>query len=380
MRASFAFLFVPLALACNTSVALGPQNGVAMQDTFALDLFGPPTDAINTPYVAGAKFDVDLVATGVDTKGWTITSSDPGVLRVDAPASAQALDFPVTAVATGHTVLSIVDAKGTVVHTHDVDVDEPDTVELHSHGLMLAGLPDAQSKLSHVNVVDGGAATLLVRYFKGAQELWGNGAVTTSAAGSVVAKTTQSYLGDARDWIEIDAAGSGSAQVTLSVGGRAVAVVPVNVVGASDIARIDLLGQSDSQAQEGQSLYVFARATDAQNDDVYGASFSWEVDGSAVASSPIVGVPADLLTYQFTSSKSEAVSAGVDGFTSSLSVHGKGGTVESTSDVACSVSRGPGGAGSTGALALALGAIAAAAARRRLSRSASPSGSPARAR
>jgi hypothetical protein len=365
MRPALFLLVAPVMLACN---GLGNQNGVAMQDTFALDLFGPPQDAINTPYVAGAKFDVNVVANGVDTTGFRVTSSDPTVLRIDrVSSSTSSLDFPAIAAGVGHATLSIVDAKGNVVHSHDVDVDEPDGVELHSHGLMLGGLPDAQTKLSHVNVLESGTATLLVRYFKGSQELWGNGAVTASSVGAVDARTTRSSFGDARDWIEIDASQLGSGQVTLSVGGSAVAVVPVSVVDAGSVARVGMLAQSDSQAQDGQSLAVFARASNAQGDDVYGASFTWQINGAAIAPSATMGYgrPADLLTYQYKGSQSETVSASIDGDSSSLSVHGQGGTIGSSADVGCSVARGAGAAGGGGVFALALGAVVAAAARRR---------------
>lgn len=367
MRSTLFLLVAPVMLACNTNI--GSQNGVAMQDTFALDLFGPPTDAINSPYVAGAKFDVDIVSTGVDTTGYRVTSSNQAVLRIDAPTSPSSLDFPAAAVGVGHATLSIVDAKGNVVHTHDVDVDEPDSVQLHSHGLMLAGLPDAQTQLSHVNVVDGGTAMLLVRYFKGSQELWGNGAVKIAATGPLDATTTASGFGDANDWIGISAYKTGGGQVTLTVGGSQLAVVPVDVVDQAAIAQVTLVAQGDSQAHTGDSLYVFARSTNAQGEDVYGGSYAWEINGVGAETAGLktgYGMPADLFTYKYDSSQNETVTALLGGFNSSVSVHGKGGSVDSTAAVACSVTRGPGNAGAWGGLGLAIAAVVAAARRRRV--------------
>jgi len=357
MRFAIPFLALPLLLGCTGSHV--DDSGIALQDSFRLDLLGPPQEAINSPYVTGAAFTVDVVANGYATQGWRLTSSDPTVIAVGGSLTSS-LDFPVTALHPGHATLSVVDSSGKVLHAHDVDVDQPDRVELHSHGLMLGGLPDAQTQVSSVNIVTGGTATLLVRYFKGSQELWGNGAVTTSATGPISGRTIRSTFGDERDWIAIDANADGSAQVTLSVAGSELAAIPVSVVAYTTVTRVSLLAQSEGQAQDGQSLSIFARATDAQGQDVYGSNFAWYVEGATgSATSATGGGPSDTFSYVYKGSSSETVTASADDQTSNVTVHGDGGTVGSSATVACAIAGAPGSAAAGGAVGWGAGGAAA---------------------
>jgi hypothetical protein len=344
-----------------------PAKGVGMQDSLTLDLFAPPVDELNTPYVAGAKFDVTISSNGYGSmSGWTVVSSDPSVIAVGAANPRQPQDFPVTAAGSGHATLSVLDASGKVLDSHPVDVDEPDSVQLHAHGLMMAGMDDSQTQVTHASVVEGGRATFLVRYFKGSQELWGNGAVQPAATGSVTVTTKESGFGDARDWIELDAAQAGSGQVSLGVGGQNVATVPVDVVGVDQVARVTLYPQSESGAKDGAQLYVFARALDAQGGDVWGGSFDWAAGGAAVTSGAgSLGGPTDLLAYTYEHAQSESVSATLGTYSSSATVHGNGATLDTSANVGCAVARGAGTGGGAGGFALLLGAAGVVAARRR---------------
>jgi hypothetical protein len=359
-----------LSLACN--VNLDPGHSVAMQDSLEITLFGPAQEDLHTPYVAGARFNINVATTdysGSDTSGWSLKSSNPSVVSVDSQSSP--LNFQVSTATTGHATLTVVDGSGHVFDSHDVDVEEPDSVQLASHGLLLAGLSDTQAQVTRGSVVEGGTATFLVRYFKGGQELYGNGAVTATGTGSVTATTTSSSFGDDRDWIEIDAEQTaGSGQVALSVGGQTVTTIPAPVVPSSDITRVGTLAQSDSNAKDGNALFVFARAFDAGGADIYGASFSWLVGG--VSATPAAGsssarMPSDVLSYTYKGGSSETVTAGLGGETSSTTVHGSGGTVLSTADTGCSLAHGA-GAGERANTGLLLAASVAAALSRRARR------------
>jgi hypothetical protein len=313
-----------------------------MQDSFEITLFGKAQEDLHTPYVAGAKFDINIATTDYpDTTGWGLKSSDPSVLSIDVRSAN--LDFQVTAVGTGHATLTVVDANGRVLDQHDVEVAQPDSVQLAAHGLLLAGLSDSAAQVTQASVVAGGTATFLVRYYKGSQELYGNGAVTTTSTGAVTAVTTTSSFTDARDWVEVDATQqTGQGQVALAVGGRTVATIPASVVPATQIASVATLAESDANANDRDVLYVFARAFDGQGVDIYGASFSWETGGTAPRPLAPGSGPTDVLRYTFKSSSSETVTASLDALSSSTTVHGVGGTLDSTADTGCSVGRTPG--------------------------------------
>jgi hypothetical protein len=364
LLAPLVFTSAALTCACNVDVQspLNPGPSVAMQDSFELDLLGPATDDLHTPYVNGAKFDITIATTGYTataTTSWSLESGDSTVIRVDGSTSPG--NFQVETVGTGHTTLSVVDAKGNVLDTHGVDVAEPDSVQLCAHGLLLGGLSDAQAQVTQASVLEGGTATFLVRYFQGSQELWGNNAVRPTGTGAVTAMTTTSSFGDDRDWVEVDAAQPGTGQVSLVVGGSTMAVIPTTVVASSAIQSVGALAQSDANASNGNTLYVFARAFDAQGGDVYGASFAWQVGGAAV-SSALTGssMPSDVLSYTYSSSASETVSDELGSFASPLiTIHGTGAAVESTAEVGCSVARAAGSNGAAGGgLVLVLGAAA----------------------
>ncbi len=353
--------------ACNTD----PGKSVAMQDTLDLTLGGPVHDDMHSPYVAGSKFTVNINSTDYsvsESANWTLRSSDPSVIQIGAPVTS-GTGFQVSALGTGHTVLSVLDSGGSVLDSHAVDVAQPDHVELCSHGLLLAGYSDTQAQITQANIVEQGTATFLVRYYLGGQEIWGNNAVTATGSGAVTAMTTTSTLGDERDWVRVDAAQAGSGQVALVIGNAPATVVPTTVVASTSIHSVGALAQSDSGASDGNVLYVFARAFDAGGGDIYGGSFYWTAGGAPAASTTLASAnqPTDALAYTYKRSASEAVSVALDGFTSSpVTIHGTGATVTSTAATNCSVGGAPGrGAGAAGAVMLGLVAAGGLAARGR---------------
>ncbi len=364
--ASLSALLV-LGPACNTD----PGKSVAMQDSLDLTLTGPVHDDMHTPYVQGSTFTVNIPSTDYspsETATWTLRSSDPSVIQVGSP-SGSGTGFQVSALGTGHTVLSVLDAGGNVLDSHAVDVAQPDHVALCSHGLLLAGYSDAQAQVTKASIVEQGTATFLVRYYLGGQEIWGNNAVTATGSGAVTAMTTTSTLGDERDWIRVDASQAGSGQVSLVIGNAPATVIPATVVASTSIQSVGALKQSDSGASDGDGLHVFARAFDARGGDIYGGSFSWNIDGAPTVSTTPASEnqPTDALAYTYKGSVSEPVSVALDGYTSApVMIHGTGGTVTSTAAVNCSVGRTPGrGAGAACASMLGLVAAGAFAARSR---------------
>lgn len=371
-RTSFFPLLALLtvASACNP-VNLDPGPSVAMQDTFEITLFSKATDDLHTPYVQGAKFSIDIATTDYPSSalaGWTLQSSNPAVVQVQGSQNSGS-SYAIAAVGTGETVLSVLDASGHVLDSHTVDVAQPDHVELCAHGLLLGGYTDGQSQVTQATVIQQGTATFLVRYYLGSQELFGNNAVVATGTGAVTASTTTSSFGDDRDWVEVDAAQPGSGQVSLAVGSEAPTVIPATVVAPSAVQSVGVLPQTDAGASDGDQLYVFARAFDAQGLDIFGASFTWNVNGApATGTLPSGTQPSDVLAYTYKGSASESVSDGLASYTSSaVTIHGTGATVESTADVGCSVARAS-GTGTGGELALGLVVAGAVASRRRRSR------------
>jgi hypothetical protein len=343
------------------------EHAAGMQDDLGLAIDLDNSNILHSPYVAGSQFTISLQPGAHTTNdGWTLTSSNPSVLQVGAPGSGSNSNaFAVTAAGAGHATLTVNDKGGNAIDSADVDVDVPTRLQLCEQGLLYAGYSDDQAALDSVQVVDEGTATFLVRYFSDSQELHGNNALTATNSSLALASVTSTAF-SASDFVQITGTSTGATSVHLAAGG-ATLDLPVTVVDPSAVQRMTLAPESESGAQEGQELYVFARAFDANGNDVYGSSFAWSVDGNTPQCCPNSSEPSDLLAYQYHASGTEDVSTSLDGQSASVTVHGTPSStdISSSEDTGCSIGRGLGAPGSAAADVFLLGLVAAATRRRR---------------
>ena len=345
------------------------EHPASLQDSFSGDVFAPMfgnNNGLSTPYVEGAKFTITVdPGQNQNTTGWKLSSSDPTVMQIGTQTGTGNDDWSVTATGAGHATLTVLDENGKVIDSEGIDVDVPTEVQLCAQGLLLAGASDDKAAVTSIQLVSGGTATFLVRYFDGSQELAGNNALHPTGSGVATTATVAANV-SVRDFLEVSASDAGSGGVSLAVG-QSVNQVPVTAVDPSTVKSVALAGQDDSKAKNGDTLYVFGRALDADGNDIYGASFSWDVNGAPLpAKSFLIGGPADVLTYQYTSSQSETVSDALSDLSASITVHGAPSTTSegSTENVGCSVARGVGREGGAAGLGI-LGAVAVLASRRR---------------
>ncbi|HEY1691928.1 MAG TPA: hypothetical protein VGG39_07190 [Polyangiaceae bacterium] len=347
------------------------ENPASMQDDFASDVLAPLLgngNGLSTPYVLGAKFNVTLEAGGGgSTAGWTLVSSDPSVLEVETQGGGSTSAWPVMAAGSGHTTLSVVDGSGKTLDSEGVDVAAPASAQLCAHGLLLAGESEAQAAVPSVEMLAGGTAAFLVRYFGAdGHELAGNSGATPSATGAVTSSLAAASF-SARDFLVVGASQAGTGTVTLDVGSFQLQV-PVDAVQWTTVEKVAYAAQSESGAQSGATLWVYGRALDAQGADVFGASFTWQANGVAIAapSPTVLGGPTDLVSYAYDPSQEETLTVVLQGdgevlqaSSASLQVHATPGTTteQTAAQVGCSVAGGAAGAGgSTGGLAGTIGA------------------------
>jgi MYXO-CTERM domain-containing protein len=336
-----------------------------MADSFDLDIFGPHEDDLHYPYVAGAQFDITAQshAGNLDQSGWTLTSSDPSVIAVtlgtvaSGVGNAGDLDAQITAVAAGTSTLTLKDGSGNVLDSHEVTVAVPDRAAVFAQGLLLTG-SEANAEVTQASVIAGGEATFLVRYYQGTTELNGNHVLVPTATGGVAVQTVSTSFAASRDFLQILGAptpttASQPATVTLAAASATLGALAVVSVDPSVVTNVSVDAESESGASKGNQIFLYAHAVDGQANDIYGVSFDWEINGVSTSAATFGG-PTDLFAYNYDSSVTESVEAQYDGFSPAVTVHGKGGTVESTADVGCSVSGTP-GKGSTSPLALLFG-------------------------
>ena len=331
---------------CLVAGCQATEAPASMQDDMSKDIFAPlfgNANGLSTPYVQGSTFGITVVAgSGQNSAGWQLTSSNPTVMVVGAhdPPSTP---WSVTASGIGESTLSVVDTSGKVLDSAVIQVEAPTSVQLCAQGLLISGESDSESTVSTIQVVSGGTATFLARYFNGSQELFGNNALHPTGSG-VASATTASADYSVRDFLEVSAADAGSGSVSLGVG-QLETQVPVVAVDPSTIAKVGYAAESEANASKGETMYVFGRAFDAQGDDFFGASFAWSVDGTPLT--PLIHItngPTDLLTYQYTPSQTETVADSLEGFSASTVVHGAPSTTaaSSTENVGCAIARGVG--------------------------------------
>jgi hypothetical protein len=331
---------------CGSGVSVA--HPVTMSDSFDLDIFGAHTNTLHFPYLAGSQFSISVSSnTNADMTGWTIVSSDPDVIRVGPLYNGSS---NVTTGGDGQATISVVDESGRVQDSQDVTVELPDQVSIYAQGLLLTGAGDTASEVTSVSVLSGGEAIFLVRYFKEGTELFGSGALTTTATGDVTASTVLggdgNLLAAARDFVEVTppSGAGGSGSLSLVLANVVVSTLPVTTV--TSVSHVDLVAQSTETAKTGDPLVVYAHAVDATGQNVFGASYGWTVNGASVGDPQydVSSGPSDLFEYNYNPSVTETVGADLDSFSPTTTVHGQGGTVDSTVEqsLACAVCA-PGG-------------------------------------
>jgi hypothetical protein len=366
MRPAVALLLSSLAAVALTGCTAGSArpdggaDGVTLTDAFDRDIIGPHVNDLHSPYLAGASFPVSVTTRRErDATGWTLSSSDPDVVRVVTPLEGGLAR--VTAGNPGRATLSVLDRSGAVLASHAVTVATPDEAILYAEGLLLTGAPDSLARLARANIVAGSEATFLVRYFAHGVELSGGGAAQATATNGVTVTTASTSVAPARDFVRVSVPTVGaSASVSLALDGVVVSEVPITEVAPSAVARVSVVPQSTDAAENGDLVALYAHAVDATSADVYGAHVDWFVNGD-VPEGLVTDGPADLFFYSFDSAGTQTVTASCDPFSASTTVSAPGSRAVSTASAGCTLTgatRGYGGPFSLAAIALAAAGVA----------------------
>jgi hypothetical protein len=303
-------------------------------------------DNLHTPYVRGAKVTVYAQSNDrdADFSGWSIASSAPGVFRIDdssvADSNVHELMARGQAVAEGTAELRLLDDRGREIGHALAEVRLPDRVELEAHGSLILGRDD-EAQVAEARVVAGGEATYLARYFRGEQELHGNGVLTVESPAGVIAEPRTSFLFENREWLTVRAQAVGTGGLGMVVDGMRVGSVPLAVVPESAIADVVVLTQSETGRSDGEWLVALAQAYDGGGERIFGVDYTWTVNGAAKDGD------GDLYRYQFKRGAYEMVEAKRGVHTDGAMIQSDSGYVSSSNNVGCA-------AGGSGSLAVGL--------------------------
>ncbi len=319
--------------------AVGCQSA-ALSDNTDLKLFASAAEnSLSSPYVLGAEFELEVVSAGQRPDGWTLESSNPDVLTVDAmePLDDASTDgdttigfFPAHARSAGTTVLTLRDADGKERGGDEVEVKRPDRFEVRA-AIDVEVDEDNAPLLTDPSVVIDGEAAFEVTFFAGDAELAGAGGMTAVAAGDAEAVGDNSTFPDDTDYLVLAPHTAGPDSVALGSGGVEVGVFNFEAVESGVVTTIELDAESEVGAENGDGLNVHALARDAAGESVYGASFSWSADGQRIEE---VG---DRVSYDFAADTSTKLEAAYGGGSAAVTIHGTVTDVGSSNDVSCAV-------------------------------------------
>ena len=322
-----------LATACGPTITLTDDIDLTWDFAPTLTRF---EDSLHGPYVRGTK--MQLYVSSSDDKqsftGWTIASEDPSIVTVSATSGdTLGLSAQAKAVGAGTTDLIVLDDRGHVVGRGHAEVALPDRVELDAHGYLIVGR-ESEAPVDEARILEGGEATYLVRYFRGGDELHGNGVLTTGSVNGLVADPRTTFLFENREWLSITSTQQGTVSLPVLVDRTPVGALQVVTVAPTAVDGVALLSQSEQHAKDGDWLVALAQSYDSDGRRIFGVDYQWDIDGKALDAT------GDLYRYEFKAGKFEMVTAHEAGHQDSVMIQSDAGFVDSTNNIGCAAGGG----------------------------------------
>jgi MYXO-CTERM domain-containing protein len=341
-----------------TLTACGPK--IRFSDSvdwqFDLRLSSLYDDRLHGPYVAGSSFTIFAydVSEDNDLNGWRLESQNPEVLEIteqyvdqdDLDEDDKSKDesdiivAKVRAVGEGTAILEVYDDRGDFVRATEVEVMQPDRIELRAAGPLFVNREGEVTPSlvdSTPQVLSGGTATFLVEWWKGEQQLNGAGTLglVSEHEGVTDLWPRQTYLDEDRDWMTVTMASGLSAAdsvvtpIEVHANGELVTTVDFSVVGPDAITYVELSNESEADASEDELLVALAQAYDENDESIWGVAFDWDIDGYE---EPGEG---DLFRYWFREGAWSTLGAEYNGVRGETQIQGTEGFVDSSNNIAC---------------------------------------------
>ncbi len=358
LRLLFLAVFaLALFTGCN-SYSLGDDIQIDFR-LFPLVPIPVAVESLHLPYVQGTHVDISIL--GVDQKDaphFVLTSDDNSVLTVDSMDTANAIAH-CTAHAPGTAGLHVLQ-DGSEVYADTVSVAAPTSARLSPAGPLFVGEPMPFDAGGTTEVLNGGTATYLVEYFRGDQQLFGNGVLSATGSSGIETMPEKTFFLQVREWLQVTPTALGKQQVQLSADGIPLATLTVDSVDPSTVTTVGVESEDPSGANDGDWLVVLAQSFDAKGEPIFGVDYDWNLAGEDQTGE------GDLFRFPLDSSQSSTITATFGGHTASTTIEAKPGTgfVDSSNDIGCSASPGAPAGGAAGLALVALGLVAAARRRR----------------
>jgi hypothetical protein len=312
------------------------ERVVDLDDTSAgLDLFGT-NDTLASPYVLGGQLTFTVTANRFwgDPGSWDLVASSGVELTAlsDAAPGMTSRSYDAVFTEAGTHTLEVRDGDR-VLDSVDIQVFDPDQLELHPRSAEMAGLD--VDPLTELTLLAGSQSAWDVRYLADNVELYGNDAMTVEAPDSF-GITFRSYSEREQDeLLVIDAPdAAGAYTLTLLVAGQERMELPVLVIEQDRVADLQLENPDETEANEGDSLNVVVRGWMDDGTEVHGIEAEWVVLGE------LQEVRGDRYAYTYDERIERSLTARLGEGQAEVLIHGQG-TVGST--VSCSSGAVPAG-------------------------------------
>ncbi|HWB74941.1 MAG TPA: hypothetical protein VG755_08290 [Nannocystaceae bacterium] len=309
---------------------------------FDFRIFGGHSAHLHPAYVNGAKFTVgvedDHGRDDEDFRDCELRSSDEDVFALgESRDDEHQVEAEAHALSPGIAELELIGPDGSVLAAHEIEVRLPDRVELGAAAPLFLGRKDVEAHVDHAQVLVEGLATFQVRYFDGDMQLAGSGALAVRGEGSSVERTV---WGEERDWLRLHPSEPGEQAVELLAGGEPFTTITYDAVEDIAVADIELHGDNESKADDGDWLVVIAQALDDDGERIFGIDFDWQIAGIDQSET------GDMYRYEFDRSQAKTAIARFDDLEVSAEIHADRGYVDSSNEaIGCSVGGRSGWAG-----------------------------------
>jgi len=334
-RTLIALLTTPL-LACGVAEGLYLEDDVGASDS-DLDIHGPyARGSVVTLGVGGWR-------SGQVDETWDIVPDDDGVMVViegeEEPDDGDeddddGLTVELRAATSGTTAVSLVDPDGDVKDRISVEVVVPDTLTVHVATAERMDMPELAPEDCGVRIVAGGTGGLVAQYWLGDTEVFGNEVLSTLTDDAIDADVDHSYSGKNLDWLQLTPTQVGTQVVDLLVDGVHLESVTIDGLSADSVVSAAFLGGDETDADEGDAVELLVQAFDADDCPVYGAAWTWHVDGE------LQDEVGDLYHYDFDEDVTTSLEATFGDLEKATSVHGVG-SVQDSNATGCSALAAP---------------------------------------
>jgi len=327
-----------LLIAIAGAGVFGCNDGVEVLDDLDFEVF---VSQLHTPYVVGAEVNIGFRREdGGSVGGWGFWTRDEQVLQCNEQkpsTNTESIWHECHAIGPGETEIVIRDSSDSVRATRTIKVEQPDTILL---------IPAGRQRIQHdqtpvlrqedpLLVLVGGTTTFEVEYRKDDHRLFGNGALTVyTDSDSLFAKNRRTYMFQNREWLSLSCLEPEAASVSLQVSKSSLGRLDLVPVGPGDIEQVIIEAEDTNGAEDGQHLYLLARAFDVDGHEIFAVDFDWDVDGTAETGE------GDLFSYKYHDGTYANVSASAGPASDEIRIEMSGGWVTTSNNIGCATAAG----------------------------------------